>query len=395
LARGAELPINPEVLRWARESVGMEVAQVADRLGKPAEKYAERYAAWERGAAQPSVSYLEKLAATFKLPIAAFFLPSPPKEPPLPTDYRRRAGAAAGKLGVEAIHAIRRLRSIQGFLYECTEAGLLKRSAAWSVLQKQEALPPKEARTLLGLEFESQRQWTGHYHAFRELRALLESAGVFTIQASLPKGGFAGLSLFDPHVPMILLNRSESTKARVFTMAHELAHLLRGGDSICEPELEPPPRARTRDPERVEQECNQFAAEFLVPTDCFEAELDAAGVPVYEADGTVGDALLAALHNVFSVSKHVILLRLLEQSHINRGDYQQTIESWKTRPEERPAGGRGERTHVRAVHEVGRGIIAIALEAQQAGLITTADVVQMLRVQVGQLDDLMGEVASG
>jgi len=91
----------------------------------------------------------------------------------------------------------------------------------------------------------------------------------------------------------------------------------------------------------------------------------------------------------------VILLRLLEQSHINRGDYQQTIESWKTRPEERPAGGRGERTHVRAVHEVGRGIIAIALEAQQAGLITTADVVQMLRVQVGQLDDLMGEVASG
>ena len=69
--------VQPEVMRWARQSIGLSVSDVALRLKRPAEEIE----AWEAGDAFPSYPQLEKLAyQIYKRPLAVFFLPIPPEE---------------------------------------------------------------------------------------------------------------------------------------------------------------------------------------------------------------------------------------------------------------------------------------------------------------------------
>src|SRR3989304_6401058 len=74
------IPINPSVLRWARETAGVPVKDVARKLGRKSIT-AETVAAWERGEGSPSYIQLEELAyKIYKRPLALFFFPEPPLE---------------------------------------------------------------------------------------------------------------------------------------------------------------------------------------------------------------------------------------------------------------------------------------------------------------------------
>ncbi|EQD80608.1 DNA-binding protein, partial [mine drainage metagenome] len=69
--------VRPEVLRWARQSIGLSVSDVALRLKRPVEEIE----AWEANGPYPSYLQLEKLAyQLYKRPLAVFFLPAPPEE---------------------------------------------------------------------------------------------------------------------------------------------------------------------------------------------------------------------------------------------------------------------------------------------------------------------------
>lgn len=59
--------IQPSVLRWARETVGMSVPDVARKLKRPI----MAIEAWENGSETPTYPQLEKLAdSIFKRPLA-------------------------------------------------------------------------------------------------------------------------------------------------------------------------------------------------------------------------------------------------------------------------------------------------------------------------------------
>jgi DNA-binding transcriptional regulator YiaG len=51
-------PVTPEVLRWARESIGVSLDEAARRAGVPV----QRVEAWETGQAEPTVAKLRSLA---------------------------------------------------------------------------------------------------------------------------------------------------------------------------------------------------------------------------------------------------------------------------------------------------------------------------------------------
>ena len=70
-------PVNPQVLKWARESSNLSIDEVTIKL----KKSTDIIEAWENGADSPSYAQLEKLAYdVYKRPIAVFFFPKPPKE---------------------------------------------------------------------------------------------------------------------------------------------------------------------------------------------------------------------------------------------------------------------------------------------------------------------------
>ena len=66
------LPINIDVLKWARDTLGLSLQDVAAKM-KRKEKEIEE---WEAGTSSPTYPQLEKLAYDiYKRPIAIFFFP--------------------------------------------------------------------------------------------------------------------------------------------------------------------------------------------------------------------------------------------------------------------------------------------------------------------------------
>ena len=77
--------IQPKVIRWARQTIGLSIAEVALRLKRPKEEIES----WETGDASPSYPQLEKLAyQIYKRPLAVFFLPEPPEEATPEREFR-------------------------------------------------------------------------------------------------------------------------------------------------------------------------------------------------------------------------------------------------------------------------------------------------------------------
>ena len=76
--KSLEVVVEPKVLLWARESIGLGVQEITKRL-QVTENTLEK---WESGQKKPTLTQIEKLAKIYKRPLAVFFLPKPPEEPP-------------------------------------------------------------------------------------------------------------------------------------------------------------------------------------------------------------------------------------------------------------------------------------------------------------------------
>ena len=77
--------IEPSILIWARESLGLTLAEVALKLDKDRDTIQQ----WEYGNAYPTLAQLEQLAyKIYKRPLAVFFLPKAPKETTPKQDFR-------------------------------------------------------------------------------------------------------------------------------------------------------------------------------------------------------------------------------------------------------------------------------------------------------------------
>src|ERR1700738_295853 len=83
-----EALVEPDMLRWARETAGLSLEQAA-RSEQTSQKKIE---AWESGDKRPSMSQLRRMAVAYKRLLSDFYLPAPPAENPLPHDFRRLPG---------------------------------------------------------------------------------------------------------------------------------------------------------------------------------------------------------------------------------------------------------------------------------------------------------------
>jgi hypothetical protein len=66
--------VEPAVLRWARETIGLSEVAAARKLGLPDDRVAQ----WESGEAQPTIVQLRKAAEAYNRALGVFFLPAPP-----------------------------------------------------------------------------------------------------------------------------------------------------------------------------------------------------------------------------------------------------------------------------------------------------------------------------
>ena len=205
--------VSPEVLRWARETIGLELGTVSKRFAK-----IDR---WERGTDKPTVSQLERLSDLYKRPLATFFLPSPPTEAPLPKDFRVLPSGRPTSLTSKvrfAIRTARRTQRLYGVLAHDLHEAHGVRLTKVSIDEDPEACAERTRRRVKITQSE-QLSWRDEYAAWRAWRAAVEALGVLVLQLPIPVSEARGFSLADGPVPTVVVSSSDAVTARIFTLS--------------------------------------------------------------------------------------------------------------------------------------------------------------------------------
>lgn len=377
MPKSATIAVDGRLVRWARESAGLSLEDAA----KKAKVEPAIFAEWERTRAYRTPRQLEALADAFKRPVASFFLPGPPREPDLPADFRIAPTQKPGAFSFETRLAIRRARRLQRIFRELAaelgEREQLRRLDISRSDSPEEAAA--KARRTLGIEIAEQAKWRKLAVALRAWRARIESLGVVVFQFPMPPDEASGFSLSDGS-PVIVLNKKDSEARRIFTLAHEWAHLLLGEPGLCNVE-----EGRASRDESVEVYCNAFAAALIVPLAEFQKSPPT--VAFREGTSSLGESVVEAAA-LFAVSREVILRRFLTARAISRDTYQRTVDTWKRarRPTKR-SGGPVPR-HTICVNELGNRFISRVLAARERGLVTDGDLVDYLSLRLKHLPKL-------
>jgi len=135
---------------------------------------------------------------------------------------------------------------------------------AASLPKFQQGMPPNkidtfavEMRKFFGITLEDQAKAKDAKAFYVLCRKKIEDKGIFVLQDSFPETDGSGFALAHATQPVIVINtKKQSNARRLFTLAHELAHVLMGATGISDPFV----RQNT-----IERQCNNFAGTFLVP----------------------------------------------------------------------------------------------------------------------------------
>lgn len=321
------IPVNPDILRWARETLGIPPEQVARRMGKPVAVIE----AWERGEDAPTYGQLETLAYDlYRRPVALFFFPEVPAEDPPGRAMRGLSSEVLENLPSRIRWLLRKATVLRMNLMELRsfEAGPTR-----NIVRDLDFfdLPPeaemaRRVRSYLGIDG-SQQSWSGSDAAFEHWRAALEDAGVSVFKDSFRTPGtsrdapdeaaaYSGFCLYDDDDPLICVNDDDEKSRQVFTLFHELAHLLLRTDSV-DRRVVLFSDSLSGSVSAVEDRCNRFAAEFLVPA----ADLSDRFQGALAAEETV-----SGWARLYGVSPETILRRLFEAGRISRRDYRSRAE---------------------------------------------------------------------
>ena len=83
--------VNPDILRWARETAGLTLGEAADRIALGAARGADgaqRLAALEAGEVTPTRPLLVRMAKQYRRPLLTFYLAAPPLKGNRGQDFR-------------------------------------------------------------------------------------------------------------------------------------------------------------------------------------------------------------------------------------------------------------------------------------------------------------------
>lgn len=255
MARGVEIPITARVLEWALDQSGFTTAEVAKTVGVPV----ETLEAWKSRRGRPKLTQFKKLASKLHRPQAMFLLPEPPRTQPPAVQFRSSQQDHQRALNPIERRYLRRAARFQEVLgWLVAELDIQAASVPPATTEGDPITVARTMREALAVSIDQQVRWNSPSKAFDGWRDALERTGVTVLLFSMGKESVQGFSLFDDHTPMIAVNSARREEARIFTVFHELGHLVTRTSSACVGSTIQPT-------DQVERWCDQFAAEVLVP----------------------------------------------------------------------------------------------------------------------------------
>lgn len=308
--------LNPAVLKWAREWRGRTVEEAAKHVKKEPRQILD----WERGIGAPTVRQARQLVQFYGWSFLELFLPTLPQvagpsaipdfrmqrdtKPPADNWKLRDTLRWAETQRINALDLYEELGetppSIPNQLFasrdeDADKAAAQCRDGLGFSIQDQIKMPKKDARSLPSM-----------------LRQLVESIGVLTLRTPVLKElKVRGICIARYPLPVIVFS-NEAPTAQAFTIMHEFAHVLLKESGITGE------RSRGYYAVPVERWCDRFAASFLIPSEQLTAIV---GTRPSQPASAIEDNELARLAEIFRVSPHAMLVRLVQLRYVDENFY--------------------------------------------------------------------------
>ncbi len=209
-----------------------------------------------------SYPQLESMADEFRIPIAVFFFPERPNVPRIEETFRTLPDAEFARLPRRIQFLLRKAKAFQLGLHELTQGRnpaerLITRDVEFTARMSADTMAAR-VRDYLAVSLDQQTAWRDADEALKEWRQALYRVGIFVFKDAFREESFSGFSLYDDVFPVIYVYNSAAKTRQIFTLFHELGHLLfhtSGIDPLDDVYVERLPER----PRHIEVLCNRLS----------------------------------------------------------------------------------------------------------------------------------------
>jgi Zn-dependent peptidase ImmA (M78 family)/transcriptional regulator with XRE-family HTH domain len=399
---GTSERINPDILKWARETAGLSLAEAAEKLGlKDTAKAtaAEKLHKLESGGGDPGQTFLRKAVAAYRRPLITFYLPAPPKRGERGEDFRSQTGAVSARDNATLDALVRDVRARQQILREAIEDSDDGAETLPFVASARVGAGPRKVvaamRTTLDITEHQQMLCKDATQLFALLRSAAERAGIYVLllgdvgsyHSDIGENVFRGFALVDDVAPFVVINDNDAEVARPFTLIHELAHIWIGASGVSGPLRGVPENV-------IERFCNDTASEFLLPSDAIP---DLSSLQTADFDGVY--AAVGRLADKWNVSEPAVAYRFAQKGWITGSAasslFVMFAERWRREKEREKQNKKPDDTgpsfYTVRRHRLGAGLLAIVRRALQEETLTYTRAAKILGVGPASVPPLLRE----
>ncbi len=374
--------VNPQILVWARETSGLSLDQAARKVSVSP----ERFASWEEGHLKPTMRQLRLLATAYRRPMAGFFSSHLPEDPKPIGDFRRFPDQIAGLHSPQLRFEIRAAHDRRDAALDLlTDLG--EKPPTIPIIKSIQRNPEAAGRNMrksLKVSVQDQVSCRNAYAAFSLWREAVEDLGILVFQATrIDPAEMSGFSIANFPLPVIVVNRKEPPVRRIFTLLHELTHLMLQTGGLCSDlSIE---GGRPKKEREMEVLANHVAGAILLPRNTLLK--DKLVLEKREDGSQWADSEIARFAGRYKLSRETALRRLLILDCITKDFYEekraQFIQEWN-RKSKRTGGGPISRVDD-AISTSGKYFVSLALRGYYNETVTTRDLSDLLGVKVKHL----------
>lgn len=313
--------ITPEVFVWARNLDAITQEEASKKVKVKIDKFQE----WETGISMPTLRQAKDLAKYYRIPFVYFYLPDIPHRIKrlIKVDYR-----TFGNFGKSItmsrelrwlLRDIEERRDIMLSLYEMNEQTAMPFSFKMGPSVNHQEIADA-IRKLLEITYDKQVKFRKPENFLNYCISILERKDFLIFQAAkIDPYEMRGLSIAYELFPIITINRKDEASAKLFTLIHELVHIVTNTSGICNDISE-----NSSSNNNIELMCNDIAGRVLVPQDEFKTHNAISLIEKYGFD----DTYVNTIARDFAVSKEVILHHLWDSGVISKQLYFETLERY-------------------------------------------------------------------
>ena len=359
----AIVPIQPELIKWARENRGLDALSASEVTGIPLDVWN----ALESGEEQPNKSHYKAIRDKLDIPSATLFRRTAPSIDQMPESFRT-IDSRDPNISLQTRFAVDFARTVAAQFTNLLEDEVVEPMPRLPRIRME--LDPADQgeteRRRLGLSHASQMAWDKEQR-FRNWRSVIESAGCFVLLQKFPYDDCKGFALYDtPDAPIIVLNKNEPTDGgKIFSLIHEYAHLL----------LREPGFSDRNEQNSVEWYCNRFAEGFLMPR-----------AMIREVLGTLPDgprqwdsSEIVNLANKIGVSQQALALRFENMGIATKGFFE-WFKDQQPKREKRSGSSKGGNHNNTALSELGYRFAGTILNAEKLEAIPDFEAYELLNI---------------